>query len=118
MDVVAKLETSWVTMQEAAPVPGYVCLVSQTHAVDLHDLPRATACGFMRDARRVSMAVARVMGAVKINYEIHGNSIPHLHMHYFPRYRGDQFEGKPINPRLVVQPVYARDNSKECVTLL
>ena len=107
MDVVAKLETSWVTMQEAAPVPGYVCLVSQTHAVDLHDLPRATACGFMRDARRVSMAVARVTGAVKINYEIHGNSIPHLHMHYFPRYRGDQFEGKPINPRLVVQPVYA-----------
>lgn len=107
MDVVAKLEASWVTMQEAAPVPGYVCLVSQTHAVELHDLPAAIACAFMRDARRVSMAVARVTGAVKINYEIHGNSIPHLHMHYFPRYRGDQFEGQPINPRLVVQPVYA-----------
>jgi diadenosine tetraphosphate (Ap4A) HIT family hydrolase len=107
MDVVAKLEASWVTMQEAAPVPGYVCLVSQTHVVDLHDLPTAIACAFMRDARRVSMAVARVTGAVKINYEIHGNSIPHLHMHYFPRYRGDQFEGQPINPRLVVQPVYA-----------
>lgn len=44
---------------------------------------------------------------VKMNYEIHGNSIPHLHMHFFPRYRGDQFEGQPINPRLVVQPVYA-----------
>jgi diadenosine tetraphosphate (Ap4A) HIT family hydrolase len=28
-------------------------------------------------------------------------------MHFFPRYRGDQFEGKPINPKLVVQPVYA-----------
>lgn len=107
MDVVAKLEASWVTMQEAAPIPGYVCLVSQTHVVDLHDLPTAIACAFMRDARRVSMAVARVTGAVKINYEIHGNSIPHLHMHYFPRYRGDQFEGQPINPRLVVQPVYA-----------
>jgi diadenosine tetraphosphate (Ap4A) HIT family hydrolase len=107
MDVVAKLEASWVTMQEAAPVPGYVCLVSQTHAVDLHDLPTATACAFMRDARRVSRAVACVTGAVKMNYEIHGNSIPHLHMHFFPRYRGDQFEGQPINPRLVVQPIYA-----------
>jgi diadenosine tetraphosphate (Ap4A) HIT family hydrolase len=42
-----------------------------------------------------------------MNYEIHGNSIPHLHMHFFPRYRGDQFEGQPINPKLVVQPVYA-----------
>jgi diadenosine tetraphosphate (Ap4A) HIT family hydrolase len=106
MDVVAKLEASWVTMQEAAPVPGYVCLVSQTHAVDLHDLPAAAACAFMRDARRVSMAVASVTRSVKMNYEIHGNSIPHLHMHFFPRYREDQFEGQPINPRLVVQPVY------------
>jgi diadenosine tetraphosphate (Ap4A) HIT family hydrolase len=94
-------------MGEAAPVPGYVCLVSRTHAVDLHDLPEAAASAFMRDARRVSMAVASVTGTVKMNYEIHGNSIPHLHMHFFPRYRGDQFEGKPIDPRLVVQPVYA-----------
>jgi len=44
---------------------------------------------------------------VKINYEIHGNSIPHLHMHFFPRYRGDQFEGGSINPKLTVQPVYS-----------
>ena len=103
----AKLEASWVTMGEAAPIPGYVCLVSQTHAVELHDLPEAAACAFMRDARRVSRAVAAVTGAVKMNYEIHGNTIPHLHMHFFPRYRGDQFEGQPINPRSVVQPVYA-----------
>jgi diadenosine tetraphosphate (Ap4A) HIT family hydrolase len=61
----------------------------------------------MRDAQKVSMAVAKVTGAVKMNYEIHGNSLPHLHMHFFPRYRGDQFEGQPINPKLVVQPVYA-----------
>jgi diadenosine tetraphosphate (Ap4A) HIT family hydrolase len=107
MDVIAILEASWVTMQEAAPVPGYVCLVSQTHAVDLHDLPEAAASAFMRDARKVSKAVASVTRAVKMNYEIHGNSIPHFHMHFFPRYRGDQFEGQPINPRLVAQPVYA-----------
>jgi len=93
-------------MQEAAPVRGYVCLVSQIHAVELYDLPEASASAFMRDARRVSLAVASVTGAVKINYEIHGNTIPHLHMHFFPRYRGDQFEGGP-NPRLAVRPAYA-----------
>ena len=107
LDVVAKLTASWVTMPEAGPIAGYICLVSQTHAVDLHDLPQAAASAFMRDARRVSTTVASVTGAVKMNYEIHGNSIPHLHMHFFPRHRGDQFEGQPINPRLVVQPVYA-----------
>jgi len=93
-------------MQEAAPIAGYLCLVSQVHAVDLHDLPEAAASAFMRDARDVSKALASVTGAVKMNYEIHGNSIPHLHMHFFPRYRGDVFEGQPIDPRLVVQPVY------------
>jgi diadenosine tetraphosphate (Ap4A) HIT family hydrolase len=93
-------------MGKEAPVQGYVCLVSQIHAVDLHDLEESAACAFMQDARRVSKAVASVTEAVKINYEIHGNSIPHLHMHFFPRYRGDQFEGQPINPRVVVQPVY------------
>lgn len=107
LDIVAKLETSWVTMQEAAPIQGYVCLVSQIHAVELHELDDATAAAFMRDARRVSRALAAATGAVKLNYEIHGNSLPHLHMHFFPRYQGDQFEDQPINPRLVKNPVYA-----------
>jgi diadenosine tetraphosphate (Ap4A) HIT family hydrolase len=105
--MVAKLEASWVTMQEAAAIQGYVCLVSQVHAIELHDLADATATAFMRDARRVSKALAAATGAVKLNYEIHGNSLPHLHMHFFPRYRGDQFEGQPINPRLVKNPVYS-----------
>lgn len=94
-------------MQEFAPVRGYVCLVSRTHAVELHDLAEEVAAAFMRDARRVSKAVSAATGAVKLNYEIHGNSLPHLHMHFFPRYRGDRFEGKPIDPRSVLGPVYA-----------
>jgi diadenosine tetraphosphate (Ap4A) HIT family hydrolase len=104
---VAKLEASWVTMQEAAAIRGYLCLVSQVHAVELHDLADATATAFMRDARRVSKALAAATGAVKLNYEIHGNSLPHLHMHFFPRYRGDRFEGQPINPRLMRNPIYS-----------
>ena len=81
LDVVATLDASWVTMQEAAPVRGYVCLVSKTHAVELHDLPGALAAAFMRDAQKVSKALATATSAVKLNYEIHGNSLPHLHMH-------------------------------------
>lgn len=93
-------------MQVVAPVRGYVCLVSRIHAVEFHDLTEEVAMAFMRDARRVSKSIAHVTGAVKINYEVHGNLIPHLHMHFFPRYRGDQFEGGPVNPKLAVQPVY------------
>ncbi len=94
-------------MQEAAPVRGYVCLVSRIHAVELHDLSESAASAFMRDARKVSRAIATITSAVKLNYEIHGNSIPHLHMHFFPRFRGDPFEGRPIDPRSAVRPVYS-----------
>lgn len=86
---------------------GYVCLVSRRHVVELHDLSELEAQAFMRDAQRVSRAVARGTGAVKMNYEIHGNTLPHLHMHFYPRYPADMFEGVPINPKAVTQPVYA-----------
>jgi diadenosine tetraphosphate (Ap4A) HIT family hydrolase len=108
LDVIARLETSWVTMAESAPMRGYVCLVSQTHVVELYELPEEAAAAFMRDLRQVSQAVAKATGAVKLNYEIHGNTIPHLHVHFFPRYRGDRFEGKPIDPRQVRAPVYSQ----------
>ena len=86
---------------------GYACLVFRRHAVELHDLTEAEGTSFMRDIRRLSAALQDVTGAVKLNYEVHGNSIPHLHMHFLPRYPADPFEGGPIDPRAVVQPVYA-----------
>jgi diadenosine tetraphosphate (Ap4A) HIT family hydrolase len=106
LDRIATLESAWVTMQESAPVRGYACLVSKVHAVELHDLAEPQGAAFMRDARAVSKALSSATGAVKLNYEIHGNSLPHLHVHFFPRYRGDPFEGGPIDPRRATQPVY------------
>lgn len=86
---------------------GYVCLVSRVHAVDLHDLTVAQSVAFIQDAHRVSSALASVTSAVKLNYEIHGNTLPHFHMHYFPRYAGDAFEGRAIEPSRISQPVYS-----------
>lgn len=88
-------------------MPGYLCLVSRIHAVELHDLSVAQAEQFVRDARAVSRALSEVTSAVKLNYEIHGNTLPHLHMHFYPRYPGDRFEGRPVDPKIAPQPVYA-----------
>jgi diadenosine tetraphosphate (Ap4A) HIT family hydrolase len=85
---------------------GYCFLMLKRHAVELHDLSTDEAAAFVRDAQAVSRAVQEMAGAVKMNYEIHGNTVPHLHMHVFPRYPGDPFEGAPINPRLITGPVY------------
>ncbi|HEX9931208.1 MAG TPA: hypothetical protein VGB08_00005, partial [Allosphingosinicella sp.] len=55
-----------------------------------------------------SALLREASGAAKINYEVHGNTIPHLHMHFFPRYRGDPFERGPIDPRRPGTPEDAR----------
>jgi diadenosine tetraphosphate (Ap4A) HIT family hydrolase len=85
---------------------GYACLVFRRHAVELHDLSESEGAALMRDIRRLSAAVQRVTGAAKLNYEVHGNTIQHLHMHFYPRYPGDVFHGGPINPKAVAGPVY------------
>jgi diadenosine tetraphosphate (Ap4A) HIT family hydrolase len=107
LSAVVRLEASWLTMHEEAPTRGYACLVSSSHAVELHDLSEIQAGAFMRDARRVSAALAKATGAIKLNYEIHGNTLPHLHMHFYPRYVGDRFEGRPIDPKAILPAVYA-----------
>ena len=56
-----------------------------------------TACDFWLDGLRVAQAVREALAARKINYEIHGNTISHLHMHLYPRYDGDPFDGAPID---------------------
>lgn len=86
---------------------GYACLVSRVHAVELCDLSHTQAAAFMRDIQRLAHAVAASCQPVKLNYEIHGNTLPHLHLHLFPRYLGDPFEGRPIDPRVTKGPVYA-----------
>ena len=108
-DAVAQLEASWVLIGPDDPVRGYVCLVFDRHAIELHDLTDVEGAALMRDIRRVSAAVASIMEPVKMNYEVHGNTAPHLHVHFFPRYRGDQFEGRPIDPRAARRPAYAAD---------
>lgn len=106
LGIIAELDASFLTAVEESPVKGYCCLVLKRHVVELHELPSEEAAAFMRDVQRASKVVHGVTGAVKLNYEIHGNTIPHLHMHLFPRYVGDVFEGGPIDARLVKAPVY------------
>lgn len=107
LDLVMPLDASWLTMKEAAPMRGYVCLVLRKHAVEFHDLDDVHAAAFMRDVRRVSRALAEVTGAVKLNYEVHGNVLPHLHMHILPRYIGDPYETRSIDLAWGDEAVYA-----------
>jgi diadenosine tetraphosphate (Ap4A) HIT family hydrolase len=53
---------------------------------------------FWQEAMLVAQAVASVARPTKMNYEIHGNTLPHLHLHLYPRESDDPFVGGPIDP--------------------
>ncbi len=96
-DVIAEGPRCWVTAPERAPLPGYVCLIAKTHVVEPFDLPAEEQAAFWLDVCAVARAVRDATDTLKINYEIHGNTIAHLHLHIFPRYPDDPFTGTPID---------------------
>jgi diadenosine tetraphosphate (Ap4A) HIT family hydrolase len=97
--VVAELATTWVTAAVEAPLPGYACVVAKRHVVEPFELSDPERIAFWEEAMRVARALHNVFEPIKMNYEIHGNTVPHLHMHLFPRFRGDPFEGLPLDTR-------------------
>ena len=98
--VLLEMQASWVTAPNTAPSPGYVCLVSKRHVVEPFQLPAAEQQMWWRDVMVAAEALTELLGTPKMNYEIHGNTIPHLHIHLFPRMKGDPYVGGPIDPRL------------------
>ena len=106
------------TADPAVKVRGYSCLVLKRHAVELHDLSDAEGAALMRDVQRVSAAVQQITGAVKMNYEIYGNVVPHVHVHLVPRYPGDAIErtGRGFNAQ--TDDVYAAGEHADFVQQL
>ena len=94
--VIADLAVAWVTAATDAPLPGYVCVVAKTHVVEPYELAERERAAFWEDCMVAASGLANLLEPVKMNYEIHGNTIPHLHMHLYPRYIGDPYEGRPI----------------------
>jgi diadenosine tetraphosphate (Ap4A) HIT family hydrolase len=101
LDVIAETHTVWATAPREAPLPGYVCVVARRHVVEPFELSPDEQATFWCDSMLVANAVAAAVEPVKMNYEIHGNTLPHLHLHLFPRQIDDPFVGGPVDPRTV-----------------
>ena len=66
------------------------------HVAEPMELAEDEAAAYWRDLLRVGRAIDTYFRPMKINLEIHGNTIPHLHTHVLPRYRDDPAPGGPI----------------------
>ncbi len=90
----------------SVPLKGSCYIISKEHYVELFDMSEEVLLGFMQEVQVAARVLKDVTGAFKINYEIHGNSVPHLHLHLFPRYLDDPFAGISIDYARIEPPVY------------
>ena len=68
---------------------GWTVLVLKRHATELFELSGADRAKLADEVATVAAALARLYSAVKINYALLGNQIPHIHWHVIPRLRDD-----------------------------
>jgi diadenosine tetraphosphate (Ap4A) HIT family hydrolase len=95
--IIGELAHTWITTDPEVALFGYVCVVSKVHAVEPHELPEDDQAAFWRECMIVASKLSRLVRPVKTNYQIHGNTLPHLHMHILPRQPDDAFVGRPVD---------------------
>ncbi len=107
-DLISKLEncTVYASIKAQGRLWGKCVVVSKKHVIDLYDFTPEELAGFWEDVRKVMISLKDITGAVTVNIELHGNTIPHLHIHLFPRYLDDLHAGKPIDYNIIEPPAY------------
>jgi len=98
-------------------LPGHVLVVPRAHVATLAELPDELVAPFFGTVRRMARAVEAGMAAegsfVAINNKI-SQSVPHLHAHAVPRWKGDGlFSTKLIWKRMPYESEAARHAARD-----
>lgn len=75
---------------------GWTVVVFQRHATELFHLAPTERIQLMEEVNKVAKALAQTYGAAKINYELLGNQLPHIHWHIIPRLANDPAPLEPV----------------------
>src|ERR1043166_5366861 len=108
-------------LMDIQPVnPGHLLVVSNVHAPLLQDLDAETTAHLMRVAHRMTIALRQSgLRCEGVNLFLADGEAalqegPHVHLHVFPRYRGDGF-GLRFGPHYAKQSRAALEGSAEAV---
>jgi len=75
---------------------GWTVVVFKCHATELFHLAPTERIQLMEEVNLVATTLAQVYGARKINYELLGNQLPHIHWHVIPRLTNDPAPLEPV----------------------
>lgn len=100
---IAELEHSYLILNRDQFFPGYTLLFTKTHVPELFHLDREVRISHIEEVNRVAEALYTAFSPTKINYELLGNMVPHIHWHIVPR-----FDTEPLWPR----PIWAEQHDE------
>jgi len=75
---------------------GWTVLVLKRHATELFHLSPTERIQLMEEVNLVAKTLAQVYEARKINYELLGNQLSHIHWHVIPRLADDPSPLEPV----------------------
>lgn len=90
-------EVSDAYLQRADIQRGYSVVIWRgRHVAEPTELEAHEASAYWLEVIRVGRALEEALEPVKMNYDVLGNSLPHLHTHVIPRYADDPRPGWPF----------------------
>ncbi|MGA5819909.1 HIT family protein [Kitasatospora sp. NPDC094028] len=98
-----------------AALRGYaVAIWNGPHVAEPTQLTPDEVAGFFRDVLRAGLAIEQYLQPAKMNYEVQGNAVPHLHVHVIPRPEDDPAPGMQLPSALLehqpdASPQFAQD---------
>jgi diadenosine tetraphosphate (Ap4A) HIT family hydrolase len=102
-------------LQRADVQRGYTVVVWRgRHVAEPTELAADEAAAYWLEVVRVARALEAHLEPVKTNYNLLGNSLPHLHTHIVPRYADDPRPGWPFpfpedEPPPIEEQAFRRD---------
>ena len=94
--LIAELDTGYAVLGDNQHYRGYTIFLAKQCAPELHHLAPDIRVRFLSEMADVAEAVFRAFEPRKLNYELLGNSVAHLHWHIFPRYDSDPNPRWPV----------------------
>ena len=90
--VICRVPSGWVVLGDAQLLRGYSLLLPDPVVPNLNALNHGDRIRFLLDMTIIGDALEKITGALRMNYEILGNTDPALHAHVFPRFADEPQE--------------------------
>jgi diadenosine tetraphosphate (Ap4A) HIT family hydrolase len=94
--LIHEFKHSYLYLGEHQYYRGYCMLVTKAHFKEMSDLPEPMRAEVFQEMMKASEVIEKTFSPDKMNMCSLGNVTPHVHWHFFPRYKDDKdFKNPP-----------------------